>query len=51
MPPGSAVPPGTWEVRAVFDGPEVAAGRLTVVAGDDVTLKCVAQLARCVARR
>lgn len=42
------VPPGSYVVRAIFGGAEpVSAGRLTLAAGDNVTIKCVAAFQVC----
>lgn len=41
------VPPGTYQIRAAFDASAVAAGSVTVHAGEDLTLACVAGFAQC----
>jgi hypothetical protein len=51
LPPGGSVPAGSYEVKASFaGGPLEAAGTVTVVAGETVTLSCRAGLKRCTAR-
>jgi len=50
FPPGD-VPPGTYSVKAFFDGTEaVPAGQITVVAGGRHVLKCSATLTVCTAQ-
>ncbi len=47
FPPGE-VPAGTYSVEAAFGGGALApAGKVTVTAGQSVTIKCVADFARC----
>ena len=42
------VPPGTYKIRATFDGPDpVEAGRITLSAGQSAVLKCNAAFAQC----
>jgi serine/threonine protein kinase len=47
--PLGSVPPGTYEIKAWFDRPDPAvAGSVTVHDGEQVTLRCIGAMARCV---
>ena len=47
--PVGVVPPGSYAIKAWFDGPDpVNAGTITLLPGDSVTIRCVAAMARCV---
>jgi serine/threonine-protein kinase len=53
-PVGSgSVPPGTYDIKAWFDGSTegVAAGQVTVSDGESVTLKCSSMMLRCTKAR
>jgi hypothetical protein len=46
--PGGSVPPGTYRVKALFDGPEpVRAGSVTVKPGRETVLRCSAAETEC----
>jgi hypothetical protein len=46
--PGGSVPPGTYKVKALFDGPEpVRAGSVTVKPATETVLRCSAAETRC----
>ena len=47
-PASRPLPAGTYEILAWFDGPDpVSAGRVTLVAGEKVMIRCVSAMARC----